>query len=364
MKRINNIYDQVISIDNLLLADQTARRGKSMQSGIKRFDKNYEQHIADIYRELVTKTYKTSPYTTRVIKERKERIISILPYRDRIVHHAIMNVLEPMFVATFTADTYSCIKGRGVHAASRALDKALSNQSETTYCLQLDIKKFYPSVDHNILKHLLRKKIKDKEMIWLLDSIIDSAPGLPIGNYLSQYFANFYMSYFDHWIKEKKLVKYYFRYADDIVILHKDPAYLKRVIAGVIKYMNQHLKLEVKPNYRILKVETHGIDFVGYVHYHTHKRLRKSIKQAFARAVYKNKPWASLASYLGWAKHANCKHLLKKLKLYGTDTIIQRSRNRNAIRKPVIRSAHKINTRIKQGNNNKDVHHRPFKISE
>lgn len=364
MKRLNNIYEQVISIDNLLLADKIARRGKSKQSGIKSFDKNFEQNIADIYRELATKTYKTSEYTTRVIRERKERLISILPYRDRVVHHAIMNVLESMFVATFTADTYSCIKGRGIHAASSALEKALQNKSETVYCLQLDIKKFYPSVDHEVLKRLLRRKIKDKEMLWLLDSIIDSAPGLPIGNYLSQYFANFYLSYFDHWIKEKKLVKYYFRYADDVVILHHDTNYLRRVIAGVTKYLKEHLNLDVKPNYRIFKVEAQGIDFVGYVHYHTHKRLRKSIKQAFARAVYKNKPWASIASYLGWAKHANCKHLIKKLKLYGTNTIIQRTRNRHIIRKPVVRAAHQVSTCFKQRNYYKGIQNRPVKISQ
>jgi len=312
MKRLNNLYDQVISIDNILLADSIARNGKKKQYGIKVFDRNFEQNIADIYRELATNTYRTSAYKTRVIRERKERTVSILPYRDRVVQHAIMNVLEPMFVSTFTANTFSCIKGRGTHAASRALSKTLANEGDTMYCLQLDIRKFYPSVDHEVLKSLLRKKIKDKELLQLLDGIIDSAPGLPIGNYLSQYFANFYLTYFDHWLKENKKVKYYIRYADDIVILHHDKAYLKRAIAGIIKYLDHNLKLEVKPNYRIFPVRT-GVDFCGYVHFKNYKLLRKTIKKAFARAIYLKKGRASIASYLGWAKHANCKNLIKKL---------------------------------------------------
>src|SRR5690606_15310200 len=142
--------------------------------------------------------------------EPKERLVYRLPYfPDRITHHAIMNVLEPIFVANLTTDTYSCIKGRGIHACANAVKKALKDVPSTKYCLKLDITKFYPSVDHEILKALLRRKFKDQDLLELLDEIIDSAPGLPIGNYLSQYLANFYLSYFDHWIKEKKRVKYY-----------------------------------------------------------------------------------------------------------------------------------------------------------
>lgn len=313
MKRIGNIYDKVISIDNIILADKIARKGKSRQSGIINFDKNFDQNIADIYRDLATCTYQTSPYVTRTINEGKERLISILPYRDRVVQHAVMNILEPMFVSTFTTDTYSCIKGKGIHAASYSLTEALKDAERTAYCLKIDITKFYPSVNHDILKNLLCKKIKDKELITLLDGIIDSAPGLPIGNYLSQYFANFYLTYFDHWIKEQKQVKYYWRYADDIVILHSDKKYLQRVLSGITKYLDQRLKLKVKGNWQIFPVKSRGIDFVGYVHYHTHILMRKSIKQNFARKVAKGIKKLSLASYLGWAKHCNSRHLLKKL---------------------------------------------------
>jgi len=312
MKRINQLYDQVCSIDNLLLADSIARRGKAKQTGVVEFDRNYDQNIADIYQELVTKSYKTSPYRHRTIMERKERVISILPYRDRVVQHAIMNVLEPMFVSVFTRDTYACIKGRGVHLASNTLKGYLKDVEGTTYCLKIDIRKFYPSVDNEILKSLLRKKIKDKEMLWLLDGIIDSADGLPIGNYLSQYLSNFYLTYFDHWIKEVLRVKYYIRYADDIVILHRDKKYLHWLFNEISQYLEANLKLSLKPNRGPFPTVL-GIDFGGYVHYHTHTLMRKLIKQDFARAIKSNKPPSSINSYLGWAKHCNSKHLIKKL---------------------------------------------------
>lgn len=312
MKRKNQLYDQVCSIDNLLLADSIARRGKAKQTGVVEFDKNHDQNIADIYRELVTKTYRTSPYRHRTIMERKERVISILPYRDRIVQHAIMNVLEPMFVSVFTRDTYACIKGRGVHSASNQLKKYLKDIDGTTYCLKLDIRKFYPSVDNGILKSLLRKKIKDGEMLWLLDEIINSAEGLPIGNYLSQYLSNFYLTYFDHWIKEVLRVKYYIRYADDIVIPHHDKKYLHWLLNEIAAYLATNLKLYLKPNRGPFPTKL-GIDFGGYVHYHTHTLMRKIIKQDFARAVRANKPRSSIDSYRGWAKHCDSKHLIKKL---------------------------------------------------
>lgn len=313
MKRLNNLYDRLLSIDTILEADQIARRNKSRQKGIIDFDKNFDQNIADLYKELVNKTYKTSAYRVFKIYEPKEREISMLPYRDRIVQHAIMLIIEPMMVSTFTADTYSCIKGKGIHAADRAVKKALCDVKGTKYCLKMDIKKFYPSVDREILKGMLRRKIKDVEMLELLDGIIDSAPGLPIGNLLSQYFANFYLMPFDHWIKEKKKVKYYFRYADDIVILSDSKEYLHRVRVGITKYFYERLNLQVKGNYQVFPVASRGIDFVGYVKYHRYSRLRKSIKKSFARKVSKGINDLSKASYLGWAKHCDSRNLIRKL---------------------------------------------------
>lgn len=313
MKRIGNLYQQIISVENLQLADEIARKGKSKQYGVILHDKFRESNIFLLHRLLQNRTYHTSDYTTFKVYEPKEREIFRLPYfPDRIVHHAVMNVLEPLFVSVFTADTYSCIKGKGIHAASFALRHALTDVPGTQFCLKLDVKKFYPSIDHAILKQLLRRKIKDNDLLWLLDEIIDSAPGLPIGNYLSQYFANYYLTFFDHWMKEEMSVKYYFRYADDLVILASNKKYLHTLFESMNRYLIDRLHLTIKSNYQIFPVAARGIDFVGYVCYHTHTRLRKSIKQNFARAA-KNKNKASIASYKGWAKHANSKNLVKKL---------------------------------------------------
>jgi retron-type reverse transcriptase len=323
MKRLGNLYDKIIDIDNLKLADEKARRGKLKSYGVIKHDKNRDENILKLQRMLIENKYTTSDYHIFKIYEPKEREIYQLPYfPDRIVHHAIMNVLEPIWVKIFIENTYSCIKGRGIHAAVRDLKYALKSDGENTkYCLKLDIRKFYPSIDHDILKSVIRKKIKDKNLLLLLDEIIDSAPGVPIGNYLSQYFANLYLSYFDHWLKEVKHVKYYYRYADDIVILHGNKDYLHCLLVDIKDYLHDNLKLTVKQNYQIFPVSSRGIDFVGYVFYHTHTLMRKSIKKNMCRkaARLKNKnvvlkPYKqALCSWIGWAKYCNSKNLLKTI---------------------------------------------------
>lgn len=314
MKRINNIFERIITIENLIKADEKAQKGKSKTYGVVMHNRNRENNILKLHDMLISKTYKTSTYDIFKVYEPKERDVYRLPYfPDRICHHAIMNILEPVFVAVFTADSYSCIKGRGIHKASFNLRKALKNSEETTYCLKLDIKKFYPNIDHDILKALLRKKFKDADLLWLLDEIIDSAPGLPIGNYLSQYLANFYLTYFDHWIKEQLHTVYYFRYADDIVILHRHKEDLHHSLKRIETYFKCNLKLEVKDNWQVFPVAKRGIDFVGYVHFHTHVLLRKSIKQRFARMLKRKPRKASIASYSGWTKHCDSTNLMKKL---------------------------------------------------
>jgi len=314
MKRVNNLYQQICSLENLRLADAKASKGKSNQYGVIVHNKNKEENLLRLHEMLINKTYKTSAYTTFKVYEPKEREVYRLPYYpDRILHHAIMNVLEPLFVSVFTADTYSCIKNKGIHAAANAVKEALRDVANTAYCLKMDIKKFYPNINHDVLKQLLRRKIKDNDLLWLLDEIINSADGVPIGNYLSQYFANFYLTYFDHWIKETKQVKYYFRYADDLVLLHGSKPYLHQILAEIKDYLTNNLRLTVKENYQVFPVAARGIDFVGYCFYHTHTLLRKRIKQRFARMLKHRNNAASLASYYGWAKHCNSRHLLKKL---------------------------------------------------
>lgn len=314
MKRIGNLYHQIISIENLSNATKKAQRGKSKQYGVRIFNRHPDDNISQLHKLLKSKQFQTSPYDVFKVYEPKEREVYRLPfYPDRIVHHAIMNVLEPIFVSTFTSDTYSCIKNKGVHAVVQKMKSSLKDVESTRYCLKLDIKKFYPSIDHDILKSLIRRKFKDQDLLWLLDEIIDSAPGVPIGNYLSQYFANFYLTYFDHWIKEEKRVKHYFRYADDIVILASNKADLHQLLFEIRYYLSSNLKLEVKSNYQIFPVEARGIDFVGYVFYQTHTLLRKRIKKNFAKMLKNNPNEASIASYMGWAKHCNSQNLIKKL---------------------------------------------------
>lgn len=315
MKRLKNLYDKIISIENLELADIKARKGRSKNKHVLEHDKNKEENILKLHHALKNKTYTTSQYNTFKIYEPKERLIfSLNYYPDRIVHHAIMNILEPIFVKTFTANTFSCIKGRGIHGAVKDLKNALKDVDDTKYCLKLDIKKFYPSINHDILKKILRRKFKDKDLLWLLDDIIDSAEGVPIGNYTSQYFANLYLTYFDHWIKEVKKVKYYFRYADDIVILSSDKQYLHQLLGEIRDYLDTNLLLTVKKNYQIFPVAVRGIDFLGYVFFsHTWILIRKSIKQRFARMMKYNYNKHSFSSYYGWIKHCNGRHFLKKM---------------------------------------------------
>lgn len=314
MKRIGNLYEKICSLENLQLADEKARKGKSWQYGVRIHDRSREQNLVDLQAALLTRSYRTSAYTIFKVYEPKERDVYRLPYYpDRITHHAIMNVLERVFVSVFTVDTYSCIKKRGIHAAANAVKLALKDKTGTQYCLKLDITKFYPTIDHEILKGLVRRKIKDPDLLWLLDEIINSAPGLPIGNYLSQYLANFYLTYFDHWLKELIRVKYYFRYADDLVILSSSKDELHHILTNISEYLYQNLKLSVKRNYQVFPVQARGIDFVGYRFYHTHTLLRKSIKKNFARMMAASPNQQSAASYYGWAKHCNSNHLLKKL---------------------------------------------------
>lgn len=332
VKRYGNLYDKIISVENLRLADDRARRGKAHTYGVKLHDRNREANLQQLHEQLAAGTFRTSPYNTFTIYEPKERLIFRLPYfPDRIVHHAIMNVLEPIWVATFTADSYSCIKGRGIQAAADKLRRSIdTDKPGCAYCLKIDIRKFYPSIDHDVLKRILRRRLKDARLLRLLDEVIDSADGVPIGNYLSQYFANLMLTYFDHWLKEQKRVKYYFRYADDIVILHSDKKYLRGLLTDIEAYLTTNLHLEVKENKQIFPVgkdrsDRHGrgIDFLGYVFFHNETRLRKRIKQNLCRKVAKlakrkTKPTKAdfkqqLAAWWGWAKHTDSEYLLNKL---------------------------------------------------
>jgi retron-type reverse transcriptase len=319
MKRVGNIYEKIISVENLKLADTMARRGKRNTRSVLWHNKNRDSNIMALHEVLKNNEFKTSPYHIfKVYKPKEREIYSVPYYPDRIVHWAIMLQLEPIWTKIFTRDTYSCIKGRGMHGVARKLAKDIKHD-DTNYCLKLDIRKFYPSIDQDILMVLIQKKIKCKQTLNLLSEIIHSIPrGLPIGNYISQFAANLYLAYFDHWAKEQLRAKYYYRYCDDIVILSESKEELHQWFLRIKDYMKQTLQLTIKCNYQIFPI-SRGIDFVGYVFFKNHIRLRKSIKksmmQKYSRLIHNEVSGLEfkkgMASFWGWINQpfSNTKHL-------------------------------------------------------
>ena len=212
MKRYGYLFERICSLDNLRAAAYNAAQGKRRRDEVQIFFADLENNLQEIRTELLGRTYRTSPYEVFIKYEPKRREIYKLPFKDRVVQWAIMLVLEPIWTPQFTADTHACIRGRGIHSLLKQLRNDLAEDPEgTRYCFKLDVRKFYPSIDHDILKVVIRRKIKDPAVLLLLDGIIDSAPGVPIGNYISQYFANLYLSELDHRIKEVAGVRYYYR---------------------------------------------------------------------------------------------------------------------------------------------------------
>ncbi len=322
MKRIGYLFEKVCDMDNLRMAEANAGTGKGSRQEVAQFRDNLEQNLADIRAQLVNRTYHTSQYTCFIKHEPKERVIYKLPYRDRVVQWAIMQVLVDIWTPIFTRDTYACIKGRGVHSLLQRLRKELRNDPDgTKYCYKIDIRKFYPFITHSILKEVVRQRIKDPALLWLLDDIIDSADGVPIGNYISQYFANLYLAELDHIVKEQWGVKYYYRYADDIVVLSDSKEFLHGIHTKMVQYLAEHRRLELKPNYQIFPVEARGIDFIGYVTRHTYCRARKRNKKALCKIVAKLRHKGltgeeirlRVASRLGFIVHADSKHLINIL---------------------------------------------------
>lgn len=319
MKRYGNLYSKMCSIDNIHNAHLNARKGKAHYHEVQMVNNDEEFYLLKIQDMLLNKTFRNSSYTSFMkLDSMKEREIFKLPYfPDRIIHHCIVQILEPIWMKTLIADTYSSLKGRGIHKGVKRIKTALQDRENTTYCLKMDVRKFYPSIDHDILKSVLQHKIKDPDVMWILDEIIDSTNGVPIGNYLSQHFGNLYLSGFDHWMKEEQGCKYYFRYCDDVVILHINKEYLADLRLKVSEYLDSNLKLQLKNNWQVFPVDVRGIDFLGYRFYHTHTTLRKSTATRFKQTISKIKSSRpktigmtnSIMSYDGWMNYANCHNL-------------------------------------------------------
>lgn len=285
-KRLKNIYPLIYATENLVRSQYNAQKGKGDRAEIRNFNSNICDNLACLYSMLADESYIPGEYRIKTIYEPKERVIMIAPFfPDRVIHHCIINVLGGVWMKTFIANTYACIKGRGMYKCMEDIHKVLLNDRiGTEYCLKIDIKKFYDNVDHSALKQIIRYRVSDEQMLRLLDKIIDSngnEKGLPIGNYTSQYLANLYLSYFDHWIKEDLRVRYYYRYMDDIVILHNSKVVLHDLLDKMGLYLASELKLEIKHNWQIFPVDSRGIDYVGFKQNHYGILLRKGILMRF-----------------------------------------------------------------------------------
>lgn len=323
MQRYGNLFDKIVDKNNLRLAHANARKGKTHYTDVKVVDADTSKYVDLLHNMLINHTYHTSPYKTKEISEPKKRLIYKLPYfPDRIVHHAIMNVLQPIWNKTFIYDLYSAIPGKGLHAGSYRLRQFMKDKAGTRYCLKFDISKYYPSIDHDVLLEMVKRKIKCKGTLWLLEEIIRSPGGstnVPIGNYLSQYLSNIYLSEFDHWLKEKCRVKYYIRYCDDGVILHNSKSFLKELLTEIRTYLST-IGLTLNPKTKIIDVDRCGIDFLGYVHHRKYVLLRKSASRRlktklklilkYHREINPQYIISSLMSYIGWVKHCNSHNLL------------------------------------------------------
>lgn len=367
MTGTKDLFNSICSMDNLYRAYQNAKSGKGWYKEVKQIEKRPFYYLAGLQYMLKNHLFKTSEYEIFILNEgKKKRDVYKLPFfPDRIAQWAILQVIEPFLVANMTADTYSAIPGKGIqpivndlrgyYKTKRVDDKKksvwvpsilLTDKENTRYCYKIDLHHYYQSINHEVLKQKFRKVFKDPELLWLLDEIADSIntateedlielslsgeievdpnTGIPIGNYMSQYSGNFYLSSFDHWVKEKLHVKHYYRYMDDVVIFASSKEELHEIHRKVTAYTRDYLHLNIKGNYQIFPTKVRGVDFVGYRFFGEYTLLRKSTAINFKRKMRacrkkmeNNIPptyseWCSFNSYKGWLGNCDSYRLFKK----------------------------------------------------
>ena len=316
-------------MDNLLKALENAAFNKTNYAEVKQVrEGNKMAYLRELQSMLKSKTYHTSKYIKfDKVECGKLRHIAKLPFfPDRIAQWALLQIIEPYITKTFIFDTYSSIKDRGVHQGKQRVEAAMHKHgNECRYCLKIDVHHFYESINHDILKQMYRKLFKDKDLLWLIDEIIDSTEGdtgIPIGNYLSQFSANLYLSYFDHWVKEQKQIKYYFRYMDDMVFFSDNKEESRRLLTEIDVELKK-LKLTIKPNWQIFPTYVRGLDFLGYVMFRDYTLLRKKVKKRAGKRLRSHlrsaqrkglnlHQFGSICSYKGWMEHCNSYRLRRK----------------------------------------------------
>jgi RNA-directed DNA polymerase len=312
-------YQNIISPKNLYESWREFLRGKKKRKDILEFSLNLSENILDLHRELTRKTYKHSNYSAFNISDPKPRNIHKASVRDRLLHHAIYRVLYPYFDKKFIFDSYSCRLNKGTHRAMERFKsfgyKVSKNHTKTCWVLKCDIKKFFASIDHEVLRYIVVKYIDDEDTLWLLNQVIDSfSPGLPLGNLTSQLLVNIYMNEFDQYVKHKLKAKYYIRYADDFILLSRSKTELKRNLSYIICYLSKELRLTIHPDKVFIKTLTSGVDFLGWVHFPDHRVLRTVTKKRMLKNLKQNRSRETKASYLGLLKHGNTQKLQDLIK--------------------------------------------------
>lgn len=339
MKRYGNFWETVISEENLRRAYRAACRSKNKKSratktAIRRAGEHLDDCIRYLQYILENDTWRPSPYKERVIYEPKKRTIYIAKfYPDRVLHHAVVDVLQETWDKLMIYDTYSCRPGKGQHAGSK---RCMEYVRRYPYCLKCDISKFYPSMDHDLMKTVLRRKLKDRRVLRVLDLIIDSFPGrknAPIGNLTSQWFGNLYLGELDDYIKQTLHIKGYIRYCDDFVLFGEKEE-LRAAGEKIRRFVEEGLLLNFS-RFDLFPT-SRGIDFLGYRHFpggyilvrkRTAKRMKKTVReiQYMLRngKTTKGKALSTVASIRGWLIHANSHNLQMAIELNETKEAIE-----------------------------------------
>jgi RNA-directed DNA polymerase len=322
--KFNNKYEDIISLENLLLAWKEFLCGKKKKDDVLEFQRNLMANIIKLHNELKDKTYKHGPYQAFKINDPKPRDIHKALVCDRLLHHAVYRILYPFFDTKFIFDSYSCRDLKGTHRAIKRFNdfvrKVSQNNSRQCWILKCDVRKFFASIDHHVLMEILKESIADQDILELLSKIIGSfystAPGkgLPLGNLTSQLLVNIYMNKFDQYVKHRIKTKYYIRYADDFVFLSHDREELVKILSEITMFLTEKLKLSLHPDKVSIEAISSGIDFLGWVNFIDHRVLRTVTKKRMFRNIeQKEGNKETVASYLGMLGHGNGYKLTEKI---------------------------------------------------